>query len=76
MQTFLVALIVIVAAAFSAWRLMPARLRLRALVSIDAWAARHPALAGWRARSIRPRLQRAAGSGCDGCAVRPQPRSR
>ena len=32
--------------AVSAWKLMPARRRLRALLALDAWAARHPR---WRA---------------------------
>jgi hypothetical protein len=80
MQHLIVALIVLVAVAFSVWKLMPARHRLRALVAIDAWAARHPRLAGWRERSLGPRILRAGGTGCAGCAAhtqrRPQPRPR
>jgi hypothetical protein len=76
MQQLIVALIAFVALAFSVWKLMPARRRLRALVAIDAWAARHPRLAGFRERSIRPRLLRAAGTGCGGCAANTQPQSR
>jgi hypothetical protein len=76
MQQILVALIVVVALVFSVWKLMPARRRLRALIAIDAWAARHPSLAGWRERSLKPRLLRAGGTGCGGCAANTQPRPR
>ena len=48
---------------------MPARRRLRVLLALDAWAARHPRLAGWRERSLKPRIARAAGTGCAGCAA-------
>jgi len=74
LQQLLVALIVIAAAGFTVWKLMPARRRLQALLALDAWSARHAALTGWRQRSLRPRIARAAGSGCDGCAARdPRP---
>ena len=73
MQQIIVALIVVAALVFSVWKLMPARRRLRALISIDAWAARHPRLAGWRERSLQPRLLRAGGTGCGGCAANTQP---
>jgi hypothetical protein len=57
---------------------MPARRRLQVLIALDSRAARHPALAGFRARSLKPRITRAAGSGCSGCAanvgVRPHPK--
>ena len=76
MQQIIVALIVVVALVFSVWKLMPARRRLRALIAIDAWAARHPRLAGWRERSLKPRLLRAGGSGCGGCPANTQPRPR
>ena len=76
MQQILVALIVVVALVFSVWKLMPARRRLRALIAIDTWAARHPSLAGWRERSLKPRLLRAGGTGCGGCAANTQPRPR
>jgi ferrous iron transport protein B len=56
--------------AFSAWKLMPARRRLRLLLALDGWSARHSALAHWREHSLRPRIVRAAGSGCDGCGAR------
>jgi hypothetical protein len=75
MQHLIVALIVAVAVAFSIWKLMPARHRLRALVALDAWAARHPRLAGWRERSLGPRIVRAGGAGCGGCAANTRPRS-
>lgn len=75
MQEFLVALLVISATLVSVWKLMPARGRLRALVAMDRWASRHPRLAGFRERSLKPRLLRAAGSGCAGCAANTGTRS-
>jgi hypothetical protein len=75
-ETLLVALIVLAAALFSAWKLMPARWRLRVLVALDRRAARRPALAALRARVIAPRLAKAAGAGCGGCAANTQPRPR
>jgi hypothetical protein len=68
-QQILVTVIVVVAFAASAWKLAPARQRLRALLALDGWAARHPTLAGWRERRLKPRIQRAVGSGCAGCAA-------
>jgi hypothetical protein len=68
-QQILVALIVTAALAASVWKLMPARRRLRVLVALDAWAARHPSLSRFRERSLKPRIARAAGSGCAGCAA-------
>jgi hypothetical protein len=76
MQHVIVAFIVLVALVFSVWKLMPARRRLRALLAIDAWAARHPRLAGWRERSLNARILRAGGTGCGGCAANTQPRPR
>jgi len=69
LQDVLVGLIVIVAFAACVWKLMPARRRLRALLAFDAWAARRPALAGFRERSLKPRIAKAAGAGCAGCAA-------
>jgi len=68
-QQILVTAIVILAVAASVWKLMPARRRLRALLALDAWAARHPALSGWRERSLKRHIARAAGAGCAGCAA-------
>ena len=68
-QQILVAVIVVIAFAASAWKLAPARRRLRVLIALDGWAARHPRLASWRERSLKPRIARAAGSGCAGCAA-------
>jgi hypothetical protein len=68
-QQILVAVIVVVAFAASAWKLAPARRRLRALLALDGWAARHPRLARWREQSLKPRIARAAGTGCAGCAA-------
>jgi hypothetical protein len=69
LQEIAVGLIVIAAFVVCAWKLMPARRRLRALIAIDTWAARRPALAGFRDRSLKPRIAKAAGSGCAGCAA-------
>ncbi len=77
LQEVLVGLIVLVAFCASVWKLMPARRRLRALLAVDAWVARRPALARFRERSLQPRIARAAGGGCAGCAanvgIRPHP---
>jgi hypothetical protein len=69
MQQLLVAAIVIVALAASVWKLMPARRRLRALLALDGWAARHPSLSVWREHTLKKRITRAAGAGCAGCAA-------
>ena len=69
LQDILVAIIVTLAVLVSVWKLMPARRRLQALLALDGWSARRPALAGWRARWLKPRITRAAGAGCDGCAA-------
>jgi hypothetical protein len=68
-QEIVVGLIVIAAFVVCVWKLMPARRRLRALIAVDAWAARRPVLAGFRERSLKPRIAKAAGSGCAGCAA-------
>jgi len=68
-QQILVAAIVVIAFAVSAWKLAPARRRLRVLMALDGWTARHPRLAGWREQILKPRILRAAGSGCAGCAA-------
>lgn len=68
-QQILVVAIVTLAVVVSVWKLMPARRRLRALLAVDAWASRRPLLAGWRERSLKPRITRAAGAGCAGCAA-------
>jgi hypothetical protein len=76
-QQLLVAVIVAAAIAVSAWKLVSARRRLSVLLWIDGWASRHPSLAGWRERALKPRINQTAGSGCAGCAanvgVRRQP---
>ena len=69
LQQALVAIIVIAAAAFCTWKLLPARRRLRILLALDSWAASRPRLAAWRERFLTPRLARAAGTGCDGCGT-------
>jgi hypothetical protein len=68
-QDVVVALMVLAALGFSAWKLMPARRRLRVLLALDGWSARHPSLGRWRERWLKPRIVRAAGVGCDGCAA-------
>jgi hypothetical protein len=69
MQQLVVAIIVVAGFAASVWKLMPARRRLRSLLALDRWAAKHPSLAGWRERSLKPRITRAAGTGCAACAA-------
>jgi hypothetical protein len=75
LQQVLVTVIVLAAIAFSAWKLMPARRRLRLLLALDAWAQRRPRLTRWRERTLRPRIARAGGVGCDGCGEQHLPRS-
>ena len=75
-EQLLVALIVCAALCFSAWRLMPARRRLQLLLALDGWSARHPSMARWRERSLKPRIVRAGGVGCDGCAAHGAPPAR
>jgi len=69
LQDLIVAALVIAACVASVWKLMPAKRRLRTLVALDLWAARHPRLGRWRDRSLKPRIARAAGTGCAGCAA-------
>lgn len=68
-QQILVTVLVLAACVFSVWRLMPARRRLQLLLAADRWASGHAGLAGWRERTLKPRIARAAGVGCDGCAA-------
>jgi len=68
-QQLIVASIVVIAFAVSAWKLAPARRRLRTLMACDRWAGRHPLLTAFRERVLRPRIARAAGTGCSGCAA-------
>ncbi len=76
-QEIIVALLVVVATVFSAWKLMPARRRLKAMLALDAWLAHRDFLQGWRMRVLARRIQSAAGPGCAGCAAnggaRPHP---
>ena len=76
MEQLLVALIVLAAACFSAWKLMPARRRLQMLLALDGWSSRHPSMTRWRERSLKPRIARAGGVGCDGCAAHGTPSPR
>jgi hypothetical protein len=73
-QEIAVAVIVLLAFAVSAWKLMPARRRLRILLSIDGWAARRARFAAIRTRVLQPRIQR-AGGGCGDCAANPAARA-
>jgi len=68
-QEIVVALAVVLAFAATTWKLMPARRRLRILQALDTWSATRPGLSRWRERWLKPRLVRAAGVGCDGCAA-------
>jgi len=69
LQQVLVIFVVVLAALFSTWKLMPARRRLRMLQALDRWCATRPGLSRWRERWLKPRIVRAAGVGCDGCAA-------
>ena len=69
MQQLLVTILFIVAALYSAWKLMPARRRLRILLALDAWLAHKDYLQGWRKGALARRIQSAAGPGCAGCAA-------
>ena len=69
MQQFIVIVLVAAAALVSAWKLMPARRRLRALLALDAWLTEHAWMPRWRQRVLAKRIQQAAGSGCGGCAA-------
>lgn len=69
MQQLIVTLLVVLAAVFSTWKLMPARRRLKAMLAIDAWLAHRDFLQGWRTRVLARRIQSAAGPGCAGCAA-------
>ena len=69
-QAVIVGLIVIVAAAYTAWALLPATLRLRLAQGIGDWG-RQPGRAGWLARvatavesGARARL-----GGCSDCSA-------
>lgn len=68
-QQVVVGILVLAAFGFSAWRLMPAQRRLRTLLALDRWAAGHAGLAAWRERALKPRIAKAAGVGCGGCAA-------
>jgi hypothetical protein len=68
-QHILVAIFVTVAVVVSAWKLMPAKRRLRALLLLDGWLAKRNRLSGWRERALGSRIRAAAGSGCAGCAA-------
>jgi hypothetical protein len=69
MQHFIVIVLVTAAALVSAWKLMPSRRRLRTLLAIDAWLTQHDLMPRWRQRVLAKRIQKAAGSGCAGCAA-------
>ena len=69
MQQFIVIVLVAAAVLVSAWKLMPARRRLRALLAVDAWLTEHAWMPRWRQRVLAKRIQKAAGSGCAGCAA-------
>jgi len=68
-QQLIVSAAVFTAVLATVWKLMPAKRRLRTLLALDRWAAKHPALARWRERSLKARITRAAGTGCAGCAA-------
>jgi len=69
MQQLIVIVLVTAAVLVSAWKLMPSRRRLRTLLAIDAWLTEHDLMPRWRQRVLAKRIQKAAGSGCAGCAA-------
>lgn len=69
LQQIVVFFLVVTAVLFSTWKLMPARRRLQLLQALDRWSAPRSALTSWRRRWLKPRIVRAAGVGCDGCAA-------
>jgi hypothetical protein len=69
MQLAIVIVLVVAATLYSAWKLMPARRRLRAMLALDAWLARKDFLQAWRTGALARRIQSAAGAGCSGCAA-------
>jgi hypothetical protein len=75
-QAVIVGLIVLAAAAYTVWALLPAALRLRVAQAIGAWG-RQPGRPGWLARAATA-VERAAKSrlgGCSDCgAVQASPR--
>jgi hypothetical protein len=68
-QQAIVFIAVILATLVSVWKLMPARRRLLALVSLERMLARQRWLPGFRERVLQRKIQAAAGSGCAGCAA-------
>jgi hypothetical protein len=76
LQQIVVVLIVAAAVLFSAWKLLPARRRLQALLVLDRFAARRSTLKRWRDRVLAPRIAKASGGGCGGCAANTPPRPR
>jgi hypothetical protein len=73
LQQFLVGVLVIACALFSAWRLASVRLRLRALDVLGAWGlGRNALLVRLRERTLAQQLR-----ACGGCAAPPsQPATR
>jgi hypothetical protein len=66
LQELLVALLVAACAAFSAWRLMSVRLRLRTLDALERLP--HALTAPWLAR-LRARARAQLAGGCAGCSA-------
>jgi len=65
-QTLIVGLIVLAAAVYAAWALVPAALRLRLAVRFGTWA-RRPGRRAWVGR-LAAVLERRARSGLGGCS--------
>ncbi len=79
LQSFIVAVIVICAAGYAIWTLLPQAPRVRGLRRLDARLARSaaPAAASLRARVVAPLLRRAApAGGCAACVSNPQAAAR
>jgi antibiotic biosynthesis monooxygenase (ABM) superfamily enzyme len=69
-QALIVGLIVLAAAAYAVWALLPAALRLRLAQGIGAWG-RKPGRAAWltRASTAVERAARARMGGCSDCSA-------
>ena len=68
-----VVLIVVTAALYAAWMLLPAARRTQLLIAMDRWAEDRQSLAKIRHRVLEPMLRRAIarrGGGCSDCEPR------
>ncbi|MFO1415304.1 MAG: DUF6587 family protein [Burkholderiales bacterium] len=69
MQTFAVTVIVLAAASFAAWRLMPRTWRVRLAAALAARAQRHAHLSEDEAATLARKLATGACGSCDSCGT-------